>query len=126
MKHHNIPHLKQRRTSERETTLEWAEIVFPDGMTWSSCAILNVSKHGALLQVEPTEELPEEFCLVRGKDDTLVPCTTRWRIGGQLGVMFIDALSADPSKQAWVVPVDANRRRKEIHSPFLRHPLVIC
>ncbi|MEM8648053.1 MAG: hypothetical protein AAGF86_17125 [Pseudomonadota bacterium] len=125
MKNH-VNHLNERRTSDREDILEWAEILFPDGMTWSSCTILNVSKHGALLQVEPTEELPEEFCLVRGKEETLFPCTTRWRIGGQMGVLFIEALSADPDKQAWVYPLGDNRRRKEIRSPFLRHPLVIC
>ena len=124
-----IDHLKlidDRRASEREATLEWAQLVFPDGITTTTCTILNVSKHGALIQVDPIEELPREFSLVRDRDHLLLPCTTRWRIGGQIGVLFIEAISDDPANGNWLFPLGDHRRPKEIRSPFLRHPLMIC
>ena len=121
-----LKQLDERRAAQREDTLEWADMLFPDGLTWSTCTILNVSKRGALLEVAPTEELPQEFYLVRGKEQTMTPCAMRWRIGGQLGVLFTEALSNDPDKQSWLIPLGDERRRKEIRSPFLRHPLVIC
>lgn len=124
-----INHVKQlddRRASEREDMLEWAQILFPDGITTSSCTFLNISKHGALIQVDPIEELPREFSLVRDADHVLIPCTTRWRIGGQIGVLFIAALSDDPENGNWLFPLGDSRRPKEIRSPFLRHPLMIC
>lgn len=114
-----------RRAEARETSLEWAHILFPDGITSASCAILNMSEHGALIQVDPIEELPQEFSLVREMDGVITPCTTRWRIGGQIGVLFIEALSTNPENGNWLLPLGDARRPKEIRSPFLRHPLVI-
>lgn len=114
-----------RRAQQREDTLEWAYILFPDGITSAPCTILNRSDHGALLQVDPIEELPQEFSLVRDKDGADTPCTTRWRIGGQIGVLFIHALSTDPANGNWLLPAGDARRPKEIRSPFLRHPLMI-
>lgn len=118
-------HNTDRRSAPREETNEWAHVLFPDGLTSASCMILNITEHGALLQVELTEELPQEFSLVRDVDGRATPCTTRWRIGGQVGVLYIEALSTDPASGNWLFPVGDQRRPKEIRSPFLRHPLVI-
>ncbi len=118
-------HDTDRRSAPREETNEWAHVLFPDGLTSAPCMILNTTEHGALLQVEPTEELPQEFSLVRDADGRITPCTTRWRIGGQVGVLYIEALSTDPANGNWLFPLGDQRRPKEIRSPFLRHPLVI-
>ncbi len=114
-----------RRNSDRLTTLKWAQILFPDNITSTACAVLNVSASGALLQIDPTEELPREFWLAREDGSVLVPCTIRWRIGGQIGVMFLAALSQDAATGQWLFNGDDEHRPKEIRSPFLRHPLVI-
>ncbi len=116
---------KDRRRAPRTETNELAHVLFPDGLTSASCAILNTTEHGALLQVDATEELPQEFSLVRERDGRAIPCTTRWRIGGQIGVLYIEALSTDPANGNWIFPLGDERRPKEIRSPFLRHPLVI-
>ncbi len=118
-------HRADRRDTERLTTLEWAQILFPDEITCASCAILNISNQGALIQIDPTEELPREFWLLRDEGPTTTPCTTRWRIGGQIGVMFIASLGTDTENSQWLFSRDDARRPKEIRSPFLRHPLVI-
>ncbi len=114
-----------RRHSERHATLKWAQIVFPDNLTCTTCTVLNQSPNGALLQIDPIEELPREFWLLDDHGAKPTPCSVRWRIGGQIGVMFTPALSSDATNGHWHFARGDARRPREIRSPFLRHPLMI-
>ncbi len=120
-----IRQIDERRASERENSLLWAKVVFPDRSTRLDCVVLNLSEGGIKIQVAPTALLPKEFSLrlERGKPERL--CRTVWRIGGDVGAKFISAFSNNVNDRTWLFPVDDPRRHQEVRSRVLRHPLFV-
>ncbi len=120
-----IRQIDERRATERENTLLWAKVIFPDRRTRLDCIVLNLSEGGVKIQLDPTAQLPREFSIrfERGKPERLF--RTVWRIGGELGARFIPRFSDNVNDRTWLYSVDDARRPREVRSPLLRHPLFV-
>jgi hypothetical protein len=61
------------------------------GTTSFSCTVINVSEHGALLQVN-TRAVPDDFYLVVGESpDQRITCSVVGRAGNQVNVRFVSS-----------------------------------
>lgn len=120
-----IRQIDERRASEREDTLLWAKVVFPDRRTRVNCVVLNISEGGVKIQVDPTTQLPKEFYLLFERNKSQSLCRTVWRIGGDVGAKFISTFSGNVDDRTWLFSVDDTRRPQEVRSRVLRHPLFV-
>ena len=53
--------MTERRSSERRKVSKAAKIVWNSGRSVLDCSLRNISKGGALIEVENTLSIPEEF-----------------------------------------------------------------
>ena len=78
--------IDERRTFSRQRVLKPATISFSGGAI--SCALRNVSRTGASLEVDSPIGIPEAFDLVM--DNSRRPCRVIWRREKRIGVRFQD------------------------------------
>ncbi len=81
---------EDHRRAPRRRTLKGATIVFGDGNFTVKCLVKNVSETGALLDMESTSEVPNQFRLVFDDRSTDRRCNVAWRSSKRLGVTFVD------------------------------------
>ena len=82
---------EDNRRAPRRRILKGATIVFGAGAFSVKCLVKNLSDTGALLEMENTAEVPNDFRLVfddRSKDRQ---CRVVWRATKRLGVRFDEA-----------------------------------
>ena len=77
--------MDERRKSLRGAKLATGQIVFDS--TVLHCAIVDLSDHGACLEVSMTQELPSEFVL-RLTEGNRRQCQVAWRDHNRVGVEF--------------------------------------
>ena len=86
--------MKDLRTAERLKTLLKARIVFNQRMTSVDCVVKNISPIGALVTVDTTLAIPNEFELeipLRGKT---YAAQMRWRDAKSIGLRFVEKPAA--------------------------------
>lgn len=76
-----------RRRFGRRVTFKPAKIVLASGQS-ISCAVINVSEGGALIQLRGAECNEMEFQLLIMEDDMLVACRVAHRADGNIGVCY--------------------------------------
>ena len=80
--------LKERRKQQRKEMYYPAWIVLGDD-TLQRCAVLNISDHGAKLEVTDSFMIPDNFELSFSKQGKPKrPCRIIWRASNQIGVHF--------------------------------------
>ncbi len=85
---------KNRRSERRYRCFRGARIVFNGGFTVFDCVIRNISKEGALLEMETLLGIPKRFEIAMGYDEPVRPCEVRWRTDQRMGVAFGKARNA--------------------------------
>lgn len=90
-------YVERRKFGRRECSVE-ALVVYRDCITYS-CVIRNVSARGAVIELEPGVEVPNEFELRLVSTGTQGICIVRHRTDGRVGVQFVSrALGHDLEK----------------------------
>lgn len=78
-----------RRVDPREATSQRARALYgPGGSLWADCAITDISKGGAKLQISAVYPLPPRFQLLQVRDGLVLGVRLRWRRGDLTGVAF--------------------------------------
>jgi len=77
-----------RRTERRYRCFRGARIVFNGGFAVFDCVIRNISRSGAMLEMETLLGIPKQFQLNVGFNEPLKPCAVRWRTDHRMGVSF--------------------------------------
>jgi hypothetical protein len=78
-----------RRRNKRIRMLEFGKIVGRQSIS-IDCIVRNLSAGGACLQVESTEDLPEEFLLKILVENLRRVCRIAWRSQDRMGVVFCE------------------------------------
>ena len=55
--------MDENRTQQRRRVLKAGKILFANGACTLDCSIKNISEHGAMLQIENSVSVPDEFQL---------------------------------------------------------------
>ncbi|MFM9937913.1 MAG: PilZ domain-containing protein [Hyphomicrobiaceae bacterium] len=84
----NHPQPTDRRDFGRRDTFKRAMIVGQAGER-VACVVVNLSRGGALLQVDATLVTLELFDLLMEEDDILISCRVAHRARGKMGVQFL-------------------------------------
>jgi PilZ domain len=76
-------------------------IGFGNAATPVACAVVDLSKHGAMLELEMETDLPECFVLVFYNRRTRceASCVVRWRREGRVGVCFAGPVRSSIGRQ---------------------------
>jgi len=77
----------ERRSMARHRVLKGGSISFGHGAS-IDCQVRNISKTGALLEVETSIGVPDQFTLVIPKDTVSLSSRVKWRRGQRIGVEF--------------------------------------
>ncbi len=78
-----------RRVDPREATSLRARALYgPNGTLWADCAITDLSKGGAKIQISAVYPLPPRFQLLQVRDGIVSGVRLRWRRGDLTGVAF--------------------------------------
>jgi hypothetical protein len=80
---------EDNRRAPRRRTLKGATIVFAEGSFTVKCLVKNLSDTGALLEMESTAEVPNQFRLVFEDRSADRRCDVAWRSVKRLGVRFV-------------------------------------
>jgi hypothetical protein len=83
-----------RRREHRYRCFKTARIVFNAGFTVFDCTVRNVSRGGALLEMETLLGIPKRFELALQYGETPRPVEVRWRTDRQMGIEFADMAKA--------------------------------
>lgn len=88
----------ESRRSPRRRILKGATIVFGNGNFTRKCLVKNLSETGALLEMESSDGVPNQFRLVFEDKSQDRVCDVAWRTTKRLGVKFGDSSvsSAEP------------------------------
>jgi PilZ domain-containing protein len=87
--------LSERR-KDRRTVINHAATFQADvGALPRDCMITNVSRRGARLLIDGAD-VPDQFHLLIEPDEHR-ECRVVWRLGGEIGVAFVDAPLREPS-----------------------------
>ena len=78
--------MEEHRATQRRRTLKAATITFGGGAI--DCAVRNLSKTGAALDVTSPVGIPDRFTLVVDTDRSKLPCCIVWRKEKRIGVRF--------------------------------------
>jgi hypothetical protein len=78
--------VENKRIGDRRRRLKGGKIVFGRGGSVIDCTVRNVSKTGALLNVQNAVTVPQKFEL--RWDGNVQRCTVFWRKMASLGVRF--------------------------------------
>ncbi|ACL61838.1 hypothetical protein [Methylobacterium nodulans] len=79
----------ERRKAYRMDAFKLGQIVLQDRGP-VDCLVWNRTPLGAMLEIEPEDEVPQRFRLVVASLLIDRPCLVRWRRGRKLGVSFVD------------------------------------
>jgi PilZ domain len=78
-----------QRKSRRYSVDHGARIVWGDGSNPQHCRILDVSAHGAQLELKTTVTVPDKFTLLLSHDGGLRrECSVTWRSENAVGIEF--------------------------------------
>jgi hypothetical protein len=78
-----------KRKSRRYSVEHGARIARDDGSDPQGCRMLDVSAHGARLELETASKLPDKFVLLLSHDgDLRRECTVIWRSENAVGIEF--------------------------------------
>ena len=77
----------ERRAARRQRALKESRILFSNGGA-IDCTVRNISDLGAMLRVEQTVVVPEEFELLLAEEKRIIPARMVWRSDRELGVAF--------------------------------------
>jgi hypothetical protein len=78
-----------QRKSRRYSVGHGARIVWDDGSSPQNCRILDVSAHGARLELETAATVPDKFMLLLSHDGGLRrQCCVIWRSENAVGIEF--------------------------------------
>jgi hypothetical protein len=80
--------MQERRKELRQRALKTGRIVFNNRYSTMDCAVRNLSEHGALLQVQGQQGIPDAFHLELDAGAVTYPCRVIWRKERQIGVEF--------------------------------------
>lgn len=78
----------ERRRVERKAVIETAYI-FGDGSS-IRCCVINISEHGAAIELADAGFLRDRFKLIMEKDRTVRACRLVWKSANRVGVEFTD------------------------------------
>ena len=82
--------VKERRLYPRQVINRVAKFQSGVGSLPRDCFVTDVSERGARLYAEGVE-IPDEFVLsLSGESSVRKECRVVWRLGGELGVEFVD------------------------------------
>jgi PilZ domain len=96
-----LPVGRNRRWSQRSGVRMTGCVSAGPSETAESCVVVDLSKHGAMLEVNDDAELPECFVLVFHNRRTRCEanCVVRWRRDGRVGVCFAGPVRSIISRQ---------------------------
>jgi hypothetical protein len=89
--------LIEKRQEHRQRVLKGAYIITTINESEIACTVRNLNSGGAELRVPAEFAVPEEFLLHISVDGTTWKCARRWRVGGRVGVRFLE----QTRKPAW-------------------------
>ena len=78
----------ERRRVERNAVIETAYI-FGDGSS-IRCCVINISEHGAAIELPDAGFVRDRFKLIMEKDRTVRDCRLVWKSANRIGVEFTD------------------------------------
>lgn len=81
--------MQERRKMQRERVGLIATIVTDDGITRVDGAVVNITKSGMRISVQPQLALPKEFYMLL-PDHRMQACRVIWRDGMCVGLQFKD------------------------------------
>ncbi len=81
---------KDKRESERVSTLRGARVIYNNKMSVSDCSIRDISKTGCRLAMASTIGIPAHFTLDISNSDRKHECEVVWRSPTVMGVRFLD------------------------------------
>jgi hypothetical protein len=80
-----------RRRTQRMRSLMAARIDFHKYWPTIDCAVRNLSKSGACVELQGDPNTPLEFSIVFTRNDEKRACRQVWRQGNRIGVVFEQA-----------------------------------
>lgn len=82
---------KERRKHRRDAINRIAKLQADVGTLPRDCMITDISEQGARLFADAIE-VPDQFMLlISGDNEARRECRVVWRLGGEIGVSFVDA-----------------------------------
>ena len=79
-----------RRTERRYRCFRTARIMFNRGFAVFDCTVRNISRGGALLEMETLLGIPKKFEIAFEYGEPPRPCEVRWRTDQRMGIAFAD------------------------------------
>ena len=76
------------RLTTRRKAFKEAQVIHQDLQLFISCTLRNLSKNGALLDLNRPICIPNEFNLRLKVENIVAPCEVVWRKGQTVGVRF--------------------------------------
>jgi len=80
-----------RRRERRQRVYRRARIVFNNGYAVFDCIVRNISKGGAMLEMETLLGVPRSFQIIVDYDKRPRPCEVVWHSETRMGVAFGEA-----------------------------------
>lgn len=101
----------ERRAHPRDTVTLLARAFYgPQHNFWADCAITDISKGGAKLQISAIYPLPSRFRLLQIRGGIVFDARLRWRRGDLSGVAFDDRREIEGSKDADLIALEPTWR----------------
>ena len=86
------------RKHRRSRAFKEGQIVFNSGSSLIDCVIRDRSESGARLRVPAATVLPDSFSLLVISEGRMYPSEIRWRIGEEVGLLFVGPSTPAPPR----------------------------
>lgn len=90
--------LKDRRRARRYGIHRMAKLQTDLGALLRDCMITDISRHGARLFAEHIEVSDRFYLLIAGEKGDRRECQVVWRLGGEVGVTFVQPERRGPRR----------------------------